>query len=139
MRPVVAASGDPAEWWIALRAEAVDAAGRRAVERRLVALVTTSTTAREWLVEKGLTDPDAEIRAGLVAALEWEPGHDLWPVLAALGECDPDPEVRLAVVREGGDRHECSWLMERAVGDPSGTVRAGAIKALWHVQHGGSW
>ena len=127
----VSASGDPAKWWIAVHAEAADAAECRAVELRLVALVTTSATARGWLVEKGLTDPDARTRAGLVAALHQVPGHDLWPLLAALGERDPDPAVRRAVVREAGRRYETSWLMERAADDSSGQVRAEAITALF--------
>ncbi len=127
----VTASGDPAGWWIAMRAEAGDTAQRTAVALRLVALVTTSDAARTWLEEAGLTDSDPSVRAGLVAALRLVPGHGLWPVLAALGERDPDPAVRLAAVREAGQRYETSWLMERAADDPSGQVRAEAITALF--------
>jgi hypothetical protein len=135
------AHGDPATWWIPFAEDADDESLRDESIGQLSRLISASVAARTWLLDSGLTSRDPRRRAAIARWLLEDGDVELRTAVRALGETDPEPEVRLAVISASSwERQDAAeWLVGRATNDPSGALRAAALLVLADKYALGRW
>lgn len=96
---------------------------------RLIAESPPGDAAVLMAIEEALGDPDVAVRAQAVYGMAKLGGPD-WAANLELALGDPDPSVRLMAVDSVQPQVHGNWLLQEAMADPDGTVRALAALRL---------